>query len=165
MNFDLIIITLNHNRGASVMAIFICILKNQLGMEGDTGNAPKACYEPKASMPSLFLRRCSMAEKLDNRFIADEFRDLQCVTEALRALRESFREYGCFDEPAADAWNGIVDLVLERQVATLNYVLVSLCGSFEGLEYKPVATENCGGSFTTQTIWGHVERMMKELEN
>ncbi len=25
-----------HNRGASVMAIFICILKNQLGMEGST---------------------------------------------------------------------------------------------------------------------------------
>ena len=78
-------------------------------------------------------------EKLDGRWIIDQFAQIERVAHSLNALRNGITRTNGFKEDLW-AWNVIADMILEHELAELNDVLMQLYEKFEGLEYKPIKT-------------------------
>jgi len=93
--------------------------------------------------------------------IIDQYYELISTTKTLKVLREGIRE-ATPDE--LEAWQDIMDIVLEREVVNLNSVLLDFSQKFNDLEYEPIKTEDLGGSYSTRFMWDRIEKATQETK-
>jgi hypothetical protein len=92
----------------------------------------------------------------DSDMVCDQVFDIQSIGNVLAVLREGVRDAVSADE--INAWQGIVETILEQELTRLNHVLWRFSKNFEGIDYRPIKTDSLGRSTTTKSLLEEIEK-------